>query len=267
MKKRLFHFVPLGILLMIDSLNSCHGINLNYQWNASVNDKTGLATSFEQSSISISTATNDVSSSSIPPTSKKISEIFCNYPTFVCKNSLTFGLLKRKKCIQNIKNINSSSNGYNHDKKQARIMEGASDLLLPFVNIPILTFGQPTSTSFTRRSGHNHNVEVITEIPILGGILACNENCNHHDNVGEKQYNGRLQFKYNYSLEQGKDVDTLNNGVMETRIIEYRPAIAGCCAPLNKHRITVYLSLQSRFHAYVMNRFHRHCQKLIMCTN
>ena len=112
MKRRLFHCVPLSILLMIDSLNSCHGMKLNYQWNASVNDKTGLASSFEQSSISTtSTATNNVSSSSTqPPTSKKISEIFCNYPTFLCKNSSTFGLLKRKKCIQN-----SSSNG----KKQA----------------------------------------------------------------------------------------------------------------------------------------------------
>jgi hypothetical protein len=51
--------------------------------------------------------------------------------------------------------------------------------------------------------------------------------------------------------------------IIDTRLVNYRPAIAGN-PPVSRLRRFVYLNSQRYLHAYVMWRFHDHCFKRLI---
>lgn len=221
---------PIIFLTVINTFGSfhwCFGMVLNYKWTASINDDTALANSLETSSSSSSKCC------SMCQKTKIIQEQFSKYPQFLGRKKLSFGLLS----VRQQKNNSSIE----------------ICVPLPFLNISLLTFGRPKTHSFS----NNHMSEVITEIPILGGMLTCR--CHDRENVdkNDNQSLGMLQFEY---LQQQNKKSQI--GKMKTRIVNYKPAIAGC-APLNRVRKLFYLSLQRPIHAYVMWRFHQDCQKSV----
>ena len=246
-------------ILIHGNISRCLSLRINYNWNASINSGTGIASSLESSSLAL---TNIEASSSGDGGRRSartdIQEIFSKYPDFLGKKSLSFGLLSARKNsqekISETDLIGDSMNGRINDLALLTTPQDVTEicLSLPIVNISLLTFGQPQTRRFSEVNIHH----VVTEIPILGGLLACRCRDSDSDNNGAEQDFGRLQF----ALQEGNN--NLQATTIETRIIDYKPAIAGC-APLNPIRKIAYLSLQRPIHAYVMKRFHHYCHENI----
>jgi hypothetical protein len=218
-----------------------------YKWHSAIDNATGLASSIETTNLLNNDGTirqviqrfHDYEDMNGRSCCEKVRKIFAEYPEFLKKKSLSFGLLATKK------------------KKSTGVKEVC--VPVPFIKKrPLLIFGKGATDSFTISSSTKNTTQVVTEIPIIGGILNCNCQGNNSDIIHN---NGRLRFEYIH--EQGTNTVTSQ---MITSIINYQPAIVGC-APHKNIRKDIYLCVQSPIHAYVMWRFHHHCIQEIKRSN
>jgi hypothetical protein len=184
-----------------------------YICTATVDRRTGLASSKEVSSL------NNIVSPTATTATTVLMNVFEQYPIWLCKGCVSFGLLKAipKK----------------NQKYEIRTRVG---------NINLLTFDHPY------RSRRRHDSTVI--LPIIGGMMSYN---NHYKHNKRKQ-KGYLYFTIEKQLAQQQPMTSSANIV--TGIEQYAPMLVHYG---RRCRAGLYLSTQSVIHAYVMWRFHRYC--------
>ncbi|KAL7461032.1 hypothetical protein ACHAXS_001469 [Conticribra weissflogii] len=221
-----------------------------FQWAASLDRSTGVASSWEQSYVSIALTKSPQyhSTSSHPtlPSRQEIydfaNEIFSDYPRYLGKRSVTLGL-----CC-----VSTSS-----EKSQSFNLQST------IVGIDVLIFGLPR----IRRTGLENvcgvevkaiggNVICCVEIPILGGYLA-----NATSSMSGGIDFGCLRFTW-VELEPSEHKKTKSRNPRPNIIIvteidgNYRPTLAGKNLPIPWWRKQFYCSTQRVIHAYVMWRYH-----------
>jgi len=233
-----------------------------------------------------------------------VADIFASYPRFISWKNVTFGFcsMKPRVVATTKKNNNKNSNTKN-----------CWDVYNPLLGVTFLTFGPPIHTTVVQQTTNNHKLSsssrrtngstsgvfsrikqlvsssvgtptnrttiVVTQIPIVGGLLVNNKNrkrvsklSNDDDGTRTQQSldHGSLRFEFQQdvafstSTSTATDDDTrdgddrhqiqITTG-LKTQIVGYNPAIVGD-APVNPIRKVVYLSSQRLVHAYVMYRFH-----------
>lgn len=224
---------------------------IDYKWNASLDTtSTGLASSFETSSKKI----RNEKVSSFATSADKIRETFLDYPRFLGRKSLSLGLLTRRNL--GIKHNNFISSNTIEDTTTTTTTSIC--LSLPFVNLALLKFGDSKTNISSGAKAGSFSVRSI--IPIVGGLLSCQCGSNSSNYNTATNNLGHLQFDY-FLTNKGNGVNAV---IIETRIVKYKPKLAGCLLPLNKSRQMLYLGIQRPIHAYVMWRFHRHCHSLLI---
>ena len=207
-------------------------VGLGFKWEATL-DADGLANSLESSSMPMPMQ-QDKESFCKAIISKAESE-FIEYPFFLGRKNVLFGLFTAKSDSEQMTQIQDSIFGIN-----------------------LLTFGEPKTTVFSDRSENEQRRGVLVKLPVVGGLLACFKEANsNHDalSLGELSF----QIAQTRSKQPGID-DTLQ---VETRVINYLPSIAGR-PPINFLRKSLYLNSQRYLHAYVMWRFHKHCYNKVV---
>ena len=191
----------------------------NFNWEASINRDTGIASSCEVSIFPISTRIAD------NKVQHMANKIITGYPKFLTSSSLTLGLLKVK-----------------------HVSVDHTDLRTRICSLCLLTFGRPidTQTLICKKLAREYSGVVIcsSEIPIVNGLLA------------QSKGDGCLRFTL---IRQAKCENShLVNTLLITEIDgQYKPSIAGSRCPRSKVRCAVYCATQRMFHEYVMWRFHR----------
>ena len=261
----------------------------SYQWNANLHQPTGIATSFEQSifhkhqSQPNCNVEDDDGSSNIlhrtplSTTTKKeqmkniIQDIFSNYPTFLTKPSLTFGL-----CRSVPSNVEEKED-CNHN------------LQTSLLHLNVLTFGKPRIVKPSKHIFINDNrpssteEEVICciEIPIEGGLLANVESSastttksKKKKKKKKKEDHGCIRFTWLQTKQpkyQQRDIKYTNHPkiILITEIRgSYRPTLAGSKLPISNMRKVLYYSTQRMLHTYVMWKYHdyvvRECSRRIV---
>lgn len=256
------------------------GGNGYYTWQASVDRATGKAFAREvshmpSSSLIISPETNhnnDKNDSSHPVKllqfrgSKKTSilmeqtqPMLGHYPTWLCRPSVTFGLLKA------VPTLPKKEEDGNHNDDAA----DGTEIRTRFLGLHILTLGKPTFRRFSipkdRSSSSSTTLASVQwSYPILGGLLAAKPGgflvaTLHEASVRpSSQQQQRLGAT---TLSPPFPSTMSQTPVLETELIDYRPALVGAKKlPVNRIRTRFYLSTQSVIHGYAMWRFHRHVQ-------
>jgi hypothetical protein len=214
-------------LLLVATLAEGATTQTKFKWRTSFNRDTGIATSCEESSTLFSNAPL-----AFGRIAKHSQEIIEEYPKFLTKRSLTFGLLKTR----------------NVSAKQI-------DLCTSICPLNLLSFGSPTDTSNTirKRLAHEYSGTVLysLETPILGGLLSQSSK----RECANKCEEGLLRFTL---IQKGNTPSNSLNILFVTEIAgSYRPSIAGKLYPRSKIRSAIYCTTQRIFHEYVMWRFHR----------
>ena len=248
----------------------------SYQWNANLHQQTGIATSFEQSIFHykhhqppICNVEDDDGFSDVlhrtPLSMTKtkhmrhiIQEIFCSYPKFLTKPSLTFGLCR---------SIPSTVKDCNHL------------LQTSLLHLNVLTFGKPrivkpsTKHIFMNGKPSSKEKEVICciDIPIEGGLLANVESKSKTTNKSKKKNedHGCIRFTWLQTTQPNKQQHTKKHIkyqhpeiILITEIRgNYRPTLAGDKLPISNMRKVLYYSTQRMVHTYVMWRYHDYVVK------
>lgn len=218
-----------SIILVVAFTTQAATVPTNFKWRAHLNRDTGIATSCEEST-AVFPVSEAISPHQISEAAKRIIQ---EYPKFLSRPSLTFGLLKTKHTTG----------------KQ-------SDLCTSMYNLKLLSFGYSKHTSRTicnrivRRYSPGSNTMVILcsfETPILGGLLSQSYG---HDK-------GCLRFTLLRNESNSKQHHELH-AVFVTEIDgPYKPSLAGTSLPRSRIKSAVYCATQRMFHEYVMWRFHR----------
>jgi len=226
----------LRVLFSIFVASSCVVQSIGFKWEQHLNPN-GKAESIECSSVSGS----DLFQGSILD---KVESEFIDYPRFLARRKVLLGLFTAEKKF------------HGEADPTTRICDS-------LLGINLLTFGKTKTTRFTlkeKRVSGSCTVEtrgVITRLPVVGGLLACRPKTND----ASQSSVGTLTFQLTQS--RSKSPEFKDNLHIETRILDYEPAIAGK-PPVNFLRKTVYLHTQRYFHAYVMWRFHNHCYNILV---
>ena len=145
-------------------------------------------------------------------------ELFYNYPRWLVQRRITFGFLTLK------------------EGSICDSMFGSR--LLIFDSPPYIEGFGNTSVDFS--------------LSVLGGSLV-NEKGEHARE--EDTSFGSLYFALHNKIPQNKD--TLSSFELETRIIQFKPSLAGS-VPIRMIGKTIYLYSQRIVHAYVMWRYHKY---------
>jgi hypothetical protein len=214
----------------------------SYSWEATVDSIQGLASSKETSNI-VSSSLNKTKhvvtqNSRIDPNFGGGQWLFEAYPIWMCRGSVSFGLLK----------------ALEHQKKSYRICTRIG-------GIHLLTFDRPQrsrqkkieriSTFLSRRC----LLETVTvTIPIIGGQLTSGE-------YGKN--NGELLFSINTKTRKEMFHPVVVQQNISTEIRNYKPKLCGSRVPIHKVRARIYLSTQSIIHSFVMWRFHHHVSEIV----
>lgn len=264
----LFHIFlkPVFLLLSLHYTFITHGsalATIDFQWEAGIDVHSGLAYSSETSRIA--KPCNCLIRDAISKGKIK----FSDYPQFLGRKNIMFGLLRAK----------SSRDRHGHSLTM---------MCAPILDISLISFGEPSITVTQCRNENylNKSCEyqkrvsrhcVMAKIPIVGGLLVCGGNTKNRTElnmkatkmrIGENHGEIRLQLtlpkhgrylcKQNELYRQNED-DVIQ---IETRVVDYSPSIAGR-PPIGNVRRFLYRHSQSYLHAYVMWRFHNHCYNSI----
>lgn len=202
-----------------------------FKSKAYLNRDTGIATSCEES-LGVFSLASQKSTKEIADYAK---DIIADYPNFLARPSLTFGLLK------------------------ARLVRESNltDLSTSVFPLNLLCFGPPkdSSKAFRTKQACEYSGAVLCslELPILGGLLSQSPERGRCDSV---EAGGCLRFTV---IRKGSDHPSHSLSIaFVTEIAEiYKPSIPGKSYPRSKLRSAIYYATQSRFHEYVMWRFHR----------
>jgi hypothetical protein len=238
---------------------------------AELDSKTGLATSFESS-----TYTRHLKSTNLHLEAEKV---FAFYPKYVGLKRVCFGALKAKEV----------AGGDNGEEKHVHLC-----LPLPFVKIPLLIFGAPVTT----KSKVQTERRIVTEIPVVGGLLACKRAGTNTSAGGKMQsilladvkhkvndvpvvgpllvilggkklrnkkvdHYGKLRLEFIQELDTSKAKTLGTNARIETQLVDYRPGVAGF-SPIHPIRKRAYAAIQQPIHSYVMFRFHTYCYAVML---
>lgn len=262
-------FLPL-LLRMLPSYSSLHIVACwNFQWNASLDRNTGKASSYEQSSIKLSTQQQEqqhqssISCGSTKSVTKVIESCFQSYPLWLCSKSVTLGLLRANSIRSSLRN-------------------GTVSIQDSVFHQNLLIFGKPrriqnvllkSSIEASRNSSSLRNltdkqkvVEVTFEFPIKGGLLT------YHPptlNDGEERGSIRLSCFYPQTPKKQSKASSVEAIAIpfsiESKIVNFLPRIGGP-PPVPRIRQIMYLNTQRLVHAYVMRRFHHHCYKKLILS-
>ena len=149
---------------------------------------------------------------------RRAHELFSNYPKWLVRRRVTFGsLFLRERSICD-----------------------------PLFGSRLLTFDSP----FYNEENPRNKVEMF--LPILGGILTNEEDPQQSE---ENNSLGSLHFKLTVIPSKNQATESLLE--LETRVVEFKPALAGS-APVGILRKMIYLLSQRLVHAYVMWRYHKY---------
>jgi len=246
-----------NLIVLLLSLQSSYGSALttaDFKWEAGVDTQSGLAYSLERSRTT-STINFD---GSIGDVISKCKKEFMDYPQFLARRNVMFGLLR----------ANKSSRDESGQSLTTMICD-------PILNMNLLSFGVPSiNVTPLSRSNKIRQYCVLAKIPIVGGLLVSTYNNKEKSqfkttkvsskrHIGEKY--GEIWLQLTLSERLRKVVHEQNdcaNIQMETRVVDYRPSIAGM-PPIGNVRRFLYRHTQSYLHAYVMWKFHNHCYKNI----
>jgi hypothetical protein len=207
----------------------------SFKSKAYLNRNTGIATSHEESVAVFSLASRK--------TTKEIADyakgVIADYPNFLTRPSLTLGLLKASAAQESNQTDVSTS-------------------VFPF---NLLCFGPPIDSSKAVRTKqareYSGTVLCSLELPILGGLLSQSPEREICDSV---EAGGCLRFTV--IRRAGNNHSRSLSIALVTEIAEtYKPSIPGNSYPRSKVRSAIYYATQSRFHEYVMWRFHRSFRK------
>jgi hypothetical protein len=156
------------------------------------------------------------------------------YPEFLGRKHLFFGLLTTKKTVNDTGDITM------------KVCDS-------FFGINLLAFGK-TSFQSGMRQRDGLSTVVLARIPIVGGMLVCQDISNHNSNIDDDL--GEICFRLTHS--KSNEPQRNDQIELESRVIDYKPAISGL-PTVNILRRTLYMNTQRYVHAYVMKRFHDHC--------
>ena len=223
---------------------------------------------------------------------KCISSVLRNYPYWLCSFGVTFGLLKAKIVDNNIDVCIDDFISSDVEKKHLRqsinmmtnnnnVCSSAVQICTSLFGIELLTFGIPdvddnkhqyiiSSTSLSSSSRKSNAVKhddssavVSMEFPVVSGLLAYKPaqgsirfDAHYYSKmIGQKN---RSSTTNEYARE-ARSVSDHTTVSLESRVVNYRPAIVGGAEPVvNPLRRVAYLLTQRYVHAYVMRRFHNH---------
>jgi len=221
----------------------------NFQWSASVDSTSGVASSLEESLWHSSLSKKRASLLKFSKQTRILaSEIFESYPHFLSLKKVTFGLCSVKK----------------NDNKVDHCIDLYCTL---FKRVTLLSFGRPTKSFYnSKESASQQHYGVVTEIPILGGCLVNNRIRKVKDEESTNPYYyGRLRFELIIQdlAKEGNKNEFPYTARLKTQIIGYKSAIVGD-VPVNPLRKLTYLSTQRLVHAYVMFRFHAYASSQII---
>jgi len=250
----------------------------SYQWNANLNQPTGIATSFEQSIFhkhqmppNCYVENNDGFSNVLhrSTTKKKqqikhiVQDVFSSYPKFLSKSSLTFGLCR-----------SVPSDVENKDCKH--------HLQTSLLHLNMLTFGKPRIVHKpspkhilidNKSSSTEKEVVCCIEIPIEGGLLANVDSKSSTKSKSKKKKeedNGCIRFTWLQTKQQNnneqQDIKYTKHQHPEIILIteirgNYHPTLAGNKLPISNMRKILYYSTQRMVHTYVMWRYHDYVVK------
>lgn len=195
-----------------------------FAWEASLDPSSGIAQSKETSSVFVEALS--LSSAERLHLYQASKEFVSSWANFLCKKSLTLGLFQSK-----------------FDP-----VDQTSSLQLRYLPISLLTFG-------SLQQGSSSNTWIL---PIVRGILSL-PNSKHFSPLGSDRNRGHLEFRLDVIPEtSGHRID------LESKIVDYRPWLAGEKIPTSRLRKWLYLKSQVFVHAYVTWRFHALWRKILI---
>ena len=198
--------ILLFILALIVSLSSSYrcsytGIQkpTNFQWKASVNTSSGIASSTETSLVYVPsyqpTSCGDSSITGIPSTGLKkfqlkVKKLFESYPHYISSGRVSLGLLCSSNSIKLSRNKDEDCNLKYHDSVPTGQCSNIISLRDRFLSINLLQFGECKSTFINT----SKRTELVCEIPIVGGLLAYKGRSENEESSLPREF-GALQFK------------------------------------------------------------------------
>jgi hypothetical protein len=225
----------------------------SYRWEAALDRPTGTATSREISAVPAGSRLHEAAIRAAcngggggGALDVMAERLFSDYPAWLCRPSVTFGLLRAVETV-----------------------EGGTELRSRPFGIKFLEFGKARSLGRVSvgtapaagDGGTERTSRCAIRIPITGGLLAL-PGPNNNEKRKDRGCGGALSFalrtKQTVKRSDETEGSTLRCSIV-TGIAGYRPAIAGRAAPTGRLRAAVYLGTQSFLHGYIMWRFHRHC--------
>mmetsp|Transcript_5022 Transcript_5022/g.14638 ORF Transcript_5022/g.14638 Transcript_5022/m.14638 type:complete len:240 (-) Transcript_5022:69-788(-) len=200
--------------------HAAEAMSIQFRWKAELNSKNDRATSRETSQFHLRKSNILATQDSRQKLCQLYERMVTNYPTWLCKKNMTFGLF-RPSIVKD---------------------DDATNLQLKLGRINMLTFGVP-KLSAAPDGGIS---SCAIQIPVEGGLLSLPPDAENNDQ-------GRLEF----SLDAIPAEDDSILVKLTTKIDgNYRPSIGGS-PPVPIYRKAMYRFTQSVVHAYVMWRFHR----------
>jgi hypothetical protein len=209
--------------------NKRHG---GFTWSANVDRSTGLASSFESTWIAPKSRLYHKLDQEGGSVSDVVASLFADYPLYLGKPSLFFGLAR---CIKT------------PHKYEIR--------LRPF-NINFISFGHPSLHSDRMHDYKDGTVSTVTTVsfPVIDGLLVLNRR-KDYPQAGSC---GRLDFSVRQRHVKVMTSYALGSAFLESQIVDYKPAILGH-PPVPFVRRCLYRGTQSLLHAYVTWRYHMYC--------
>ena len=217
---------------------------LNFQWTASLDSKSGLAQSFEQShshSIMVKKWAKEVMQ-------QKSQELFRDYPKWLCRFGTTLGLLRAVEMpwiVEDHEFFFAGEKEGSRKRKVKHVVRICSSLF----GLELLTFGVPEDEDVQYGKHLHSEASCCVRFPVLGGILA------YKPAKGCICFDMHLKGVEKMNESNGDVKSETQSLVLESRVEDYHPAISGG-VPVNPVRRLMYLGSQRLVHAYVMHRFH-----------
>eukprot|EP00979_Chaetoceros_neogracilis_P004885 scaffold844_cov268-Chaetoceros_neogracile.AAC.27 len=185
--------ITIGALLisLVSALTS------DFTWEANLDCNSGLASSLETSRLLKldKVIERDASFS-------RARDELAQYPEFLGRKRLFFGLLTTKKTVNDNGDITM---------KVCDSMFG----------INLLAFGE-TSFQSGMRQRDGLSTVVLARIPIVGGMLVCQDISNHNSNIDDDL--GEICFRLTHS--KSNEPQRNDQIELESRVIDYKPAIS-----------------------------------------
>jgi len=241
------------ILLTILILESNCSLPVNFEWRASLDRKTGRASSYEISTLNTANKKCPMTEATVV---KHAESCFKTYPSWLCSKQVSYGFLRV--FPDNI---------------------GGLSIQDSLLGLTLLKFGAPRCRRTPGKSmeslqhcvdnDDNKIVQVLCEFPITGGVLAYPPGPSNVERGSIRlslvSNSSERQTLFRNRLEPRKQSSTFGTAslAVESAIVNFQPAIGGP-PPVSAVRQWVYLYTQRLVHAHVMRRFHGHCYKTLI---